>query len=84
MKTFDYVTKEPRIHARPAGLLVKEAGGYTCSVTITKDVKSVDAKKLFAVMGLGVKAGDTVTLTMNGDDEEEAAARIEELMKATW
>ena len=84
MKTFDYVVKEPRVHARPAGLLVKEAGLYKSSVTISKGEKSADAKKIFGIMGLGIKTGDTVTLTINGEDEEEGAAKLEELMKASW
>ena len=85
MKTFDYVIKdELGIHARPAGLLVKEAGGYKSSIKIAKGEKSADAKKIFGIMGLGAKCGDTVTLTIEGEDEEEAAAKLEEFMKTIW
>ena len=84
MKTFDYQIKEQRVHARPAGLLVKEAGVFKSSVTISKDGNSADAKKIFGIMKLGVKCGDTVTLTIEGEDEEQAAAKLEELMKETW
>ena len=39
MKTFDYTIKdELGIHARPAGLLVKEAKKFESACTITKDV----------------------------------------------
>ena len=84
MKTFDYLIKERIIHARPAGLLVKEAGCFKSSIILAKGEKSADAKKIFGIMGLGVKRGDRVTLNIDGEDEEEAAVRLEELMKANW
>ncbi len=55
MQKFSYVIKdEVGIHARPAGLLVKEAKKYESKIQIIKDTKSADATKLMAVMGLGV------------------------------
>ena len=56
MGSFHYVIKdEIGIHARPAGMLAKMAKGFDSAVTITKGEKTVDASKLMAVMGLGVK-----------------------------
>ncbi|MDY5021525.1 MAG: HPr family phosphocarrier protein [Blautia sp.] len=82
MKSFDYViTDEVGIHARPAGLLVKEAKSYDSVIRITKDGKSAEAKKLMALMGLGVKKGDTVTVSVEGGDEEAVAAKMEEFFK---
>ena len=73
MKNFSYVIKdEVGIHARPAGLLVKEAKKYQSKVMITKDGKSADATRLMALMGLGVKCGDSVDVEISGDDEETA------------
>ena len=64
MKEFTYTIKEPvGIHARPAGMLAKEA--KTCQSTVTivdKNGKSVDATRLMALMGMGIKCGDTVTV----------------------
>lgn len=83
MKSFDYViTDEVGIHARPAGLLVKEAKSYDSVIRITKDGKSAEAKKLMALMGLGVKKGDTVTVSVEGGDEESVAAKMEEFFKS--
>ena len=63
MKEFTYTIKEPvGIHARPDGLLVKEVKGYQSTVTIIKGDKSVNAVKLMALMGMGIKCGDTVTV----------------------
>ncbi len=73
MKEFKYVITDPQgIHARPAGELVKAAKEFTCSITITKDGKSGDCKKIFGLMGLGVKQGNEVIFTFDGADEEAA------------
>ena len=83
MKTFDYTITDPvGIHARPAGILVKEIKKFAGStVTITKGEKSVNALKLMALMGMGIKQGDTVTVGVEGGDEETVAAAIEEFFK---
>ncbi|NLK78832.1 MAG: HPr family phosphocarrier protein [Clostridiales bacterium] len=82
MKTFQYkVTDEVGIHARPAGLLVKEAKGFDSKVTISCNGKSADATKLMAIMSLGVKCGNEVTVTVEGDNEEEVAAQMEKFFQ---
>ena len=78
MKQFDYTIQEAvGIHARPAGLLVKEVKKYKSTVTVIKGDKSSNALKLMALMGMGVKCGDTVTVTVEGEDEDTAAFVIE-------
>ena len=73
MTEFTYEIKDQfGIHARPAGLLIKTAEKFSSHITLTKDGKEADAKKLFAVMGLGVKTDDKVTIKIDGDDENEA------------
>ncbi len=79
MTTFTYTVKdELGIHARPAGLLAKAAKAYTSTITIEKAGKTAGATKLMALMGLGVKCGDTVTVSIEGADEAEAAKAMEE------
>ena len=83
MKTMKYVIRdEVGIHARPAGMLVKEAKKYQSKITITKEGKTVEASKLMAVMSLGVKCGQTVQVAVEGPDEEEAAAGIQAFFEA--
>ena len=78
MKEFKYTVTDPvGIHARPAGILVKEAKNFASKITITKGEKSADMRKLLALMGLGVKQGEEVTVQIEGDDEEACAAYIE-------
>ena len=82
MKSFQYViTDAEGIHARPAGDFVKAAKGFASSVQITKGGKTVDAKKIFGLMGLGVKQGEEVTIDVEGEDEEAAAAALETFLK---
>ena len=77
MKTFSYTVKdELGLHARPAGMLVKEVKNFQSKVTLEKDGKSVDASRLMAVMGMGVKKDQTVTVTVEGDDEDAACEAI--------
>ncbi len=82
MKEFIYtITDENGIHARPAGLLVKKASEFESEITIRLDKKSVDAKKIFSVMSLGAKNGDTVSVSVSGSDEEKATKELSEFLK---
>lgn len=83
MKQFNYTITDPvGIHARPAGMLAKAVKALDSTVTITKaDGRSAAATKLMAVMGLGVKTGETITFTIEGGDEEASAAAMEQFCK---
>lgn len=82
MKEFSYLIKdELGIHARPAGLMVKKASLFKSNITIAKDNKTADAKKIFAIMSLGAKFGETIRIEISGEDEEEAFTAIEEFIK---
>lgn len=85
MKEFTFTVTDPQgIHARPAGLLVKEAKKYESSIIITKGAKTGDAKKIFAVMALGVKQGETITVAVDGTDETTAAEAMEAFFKENF
>ena len=77
MKQFQYtITDLMGLHARPAGQLA--AKPLNSTITITKeDGKSANAARLMAVMTLAVKAGQTVTVTVEGGDEEANFAAME-------
>lgn len=73
MKTFCYeIRDEIGIHARPAGLLVKEAKKYSSKITLGINGKSAEATKLMAIMSMGIKNGQTVEVTVEGADEDTA------------
>ena len=83
MKEFEFVVTDPvGIHARPAGNLVKEIKKYTDSkISLTKGEKTVDGLRLMAVMGLGVKQGDTVKFTVEGGDEDAIVEALSAWLK---
>ena len=73
MKQFAYTIQDPLgIHARPAGLLAKEAKKFSSSCTITKDGQTKKLTQLMMLMAMGVKQGDTVTIQAEGADEDAA------------
>lgn len=75
------VNDEMGLHARPAGMLVKEAAKCTSKVTIQKGEKTGDAKRIFNVMSLSIKANEEVALLVEGEKEEEDAAALEAFVK---
>ena len=83
MKTFTYTIKdELGIHARPAGMLAKTAKALDSKITIACGEKSAAATKLMALMGMGIKCGDTITVTINGGDEKASEKAMQEFFKA--
>lgn len=82
MKQFNYtITDEVGIHARPAGVLAKEAKKYASKITVSKDGKAAEATKLMALMSLGVKKNDTVEVAVEGTDEDTAFAAIKKFFE---
>ena len=87
MKKINYtVTAEAGIHARPAGLLVKKAASFKSNIKILHEQRGseADLKRLMAVRALGVKQGDGIVLSVDGEDEEEAADALEAFLKENF
>ena len=81
MTQFSYtIQDELGLHARPAGLLAKEAAKFKSTVTVESGAKKGDAKKIMSLMMLGAKK-DTVSFTVEGEDEEACAAALEAFLK---
>lgn len=83
MKQFTYTITDPvGLHARPAGMLAKEAKSLGSAITIARPGgKSVQAIKLMALMGLGIKTGETIMVTVEGENEAADAVALEAFMK---
>ena len=82
MKTTTYtIQDELGIHARPAGVLVKEVKKFQSKITLEGNGKKAEAGKLLAVMGMGIKHGTEITITAEGPDEDEAIAAMETFFK---
>ncbi len=82
MKQFKVVIKDPvGLHARPAGLLVKQVAAFKSKVTVEGNGKSADASKLIMLMALGIKQGMQVTCKVEGEDEEAAAEALKKYIE---
>jgi len=87
MKKINYtVAAESGIHARPAGLLVKQAASFKSDIKILNEEngKEADLKRLMAVMALGVKQGNSVVVTVEGEDEDEAYTVLESFLEENF
>ncbi len=83
MKKFEYIIKDANgIHARPAGMLVKEASKFDSAVTLESGERKADAKKIFAVMSMNVKCGDKLSVLIEGSDEEKAEKALFEFFNS--
>lgn len=83
MVSFNYVIKdEIGIHARPAGMLAKEAKAFESKITLAAKGKEADVTRLMAVMGMEIKCGDEVTVSAEGADEEKAIEALKQFFEA--
>ena len=83
MKEFQYTIQDPMgFHARPAGALVRAAKAYESRITIACGERSAQLTRLMAVMALGIKQGQTVTVTIDGPDEDRALEDLQAQFRA--
>jgi len=69
------------VHARPSCLIVKTAMKYKSKITLEKDSNVVDAKSMMSILTLFAVYESKIKLTVEGEDEQEAADAIEKLFK---
>jgi phosphocarrier protein HPr len=74
------ILNDEGMHARPAGVLAKTAGGFSSTIEIIAKEKTVNAKSIMSVMGLGLTKDSEITIRVNGTDEAEAIMKIETLI----
>jgi phosphocarrier protein len=79
MVEFRYtLTGSEGLHARPAGNFVKKAQGYPEKITVAKNEKKADAKRLFSIISLQINQGDEIVITVEGENEEKVAEELKE------
>ncbi len=82
MKFFEYHIKcSEGIHARPATLITNLCKQYASKINITNNETTVDAKRMIAVMSLNAKKGDMLTVSLEGEDEQQAYDALLKLFK---
>ncbi|RSK26821.1 phosphocarrier protein HPr [Bacillus sp. HMF5848] len=79
-KTFT-ITNDTGLHARPATLLVQAAGRYDSEIQLEYNGRSVNLKSIMGVMSLGIPKGATITIKVEGNDEQEALDGLTEAIK---
>lgn len=80
-KTF-IVTDEAGIHARPATVLVSNAGKFNADIKLEYKGKQVNLKSIMGVMALAIPTGANVKIIAEGVDEEEMILKLEEVLKS--
>lgn len=73
------VTNPKGIHARPSALIVQAAQEFSSRIRMEFQGETADARDIMAVLSLGVAYGDTVRVSVEGDDEVAAMDRIAEI-----
>ena len=81
MKTFNYTITDPiGLHIRPAGKLVSLAKTFESTVNVSGNGKQVDCKRMISLMSLGIKHDDSITVSVEGADEEAAVAALQSFL----
>jgi len=78
------VNNRSGLHARPATLLVQTASKFKSEVTVAKEGKEVNAKSILGIMALGAMQNDSITLKINGCDEDQASKELLSLFESNF
>ena len=83
MKSINVTVVDPvGLHARPATIAVNAASKFKSEVNVAYGGREVNMKSIMGVMSFGIPTKSEITITCNGEDEEEAVAAIEEVLRA--
>lgn len=69
------------LHARPATVAVNVASKFKCDVNVSFKDRAVNMKSIMGVMSLGIPTQSEVTISCEGEDEDEAITAIEEVLR---
>ena len=83
MKEISVLVVDPvGLHARPATVAVNAASKFKSEVKVAYNGKTVNVKSIMGVMSLGIPTQSEITISCDGEDEEEAIKQIEDILKA--
>ncbi len=72
------------LHARPATFFIQKANEFKSSIWIEKEDRRVNAKSLLGVLSLGIVKGTEINIVADGVDENEAIAKLSELIDSDF
>lgn len=75
------ITNKVGLHARPARTLVQTAAQFRADIRLQKGDKTAKAKSIVGVLKLGASLGDTLVITAEGEDAEEAVKTLVSLIE---
>ena len=78
------IVNETGIHARPASMFVQAAAKFKSKITVTAKGKTVDAKSILMIMGMGLTKGTELTIKAGGADAEDAVKALVELVESKF
>ena len=82
MKEITVLVVDPvGLHARPATVAVNAASKFKSDVKVAFKDKAVNMKSIMGVMSLGIPTQSEITISCEGEDEEEAIAQIETILR---
>ena len=68
------------LEARPVAVCVQVASQFQSKIYVEHGNVKVNAKSIMGMMTLGLDAGEEITLSANGDDENAAMESIEQYL----
>ncbi len=81
MQTINHCIQAPEgVHARPAGVLAKTAAAFQSTVNLYFQDNCINAKRMLALMTLGLQQGDVIRIEIEGEDEVQAAQAIGKIL----
>lgn len=80
-----YITNRYGIHCRPSAIIVKEARKYDARISIIDhNGREADAKNALGLIGLGIVYGETVTIEVEGENEEALCDQMVKLLETNF
>jgi phosphocarrier protein FPr/phosphocarrier protein len=64
------------LHARPAAILAQRAKAFGAAATLRAHGRSANARSVVAIMALGVRQGDELTIEASGTDAAQSVAGL--------
>ncbi len=78
------VQNKTGLHARPAASFVQTASKFKSNIIIEKDSKQANAKSMLSLLSIGASLGCTVSVTAEGEDENQAVTTLIELIRSKF
>jgi len=72
------------IHARPSAILVQNTKNFKSSIFFQKGSFKINAKSIMGIITLGAGYGSEITITADGEDEEQAVEILVKLFESKF